>query len=88
MATPGLQFVRREDGLTYSFHREQTGWAGRPSYKRDDADLWIRWDETAGWRVLDRDGAASGWPVSRPVEFAPLFAGRKFTPRRWAPLEN
>ncbi|MCW2602233.1 MAG: hypothetical protein JWN61_368 [Pseudonocardiales bacterium] len=59
-----LLLVRRLDGLIYRFEREPQEWNRRPSYRRSDLPLWIRWTDADGWVVLDEAGTPNGWPLS------------------------
>lgn len=58
-----IEFVRRVDGLTYRFLRDDD-FNGRPSFKRLDLDLWCRWFPERGWCTVDAHGTANSWPLS------------------------
>ncbi|MGU3433421.1 hypothetical protein ACNHUS_10420 [Actinomycetes bacterium M1A6_2h] len=54
-----LTFVRRGDGLTYTFLAD-----GPLSFKRVDIDVWCRRLPDFGWAVCDENGLVSSRPFS------------------------
>ncbi|MFF7989213.1 hypothetical protein ACFZDG_05365 [Kitasatospora xanthocidica] len=75
-----LEFVRRLDGLTYRFHQDGT-FNGRPSFKREDLDIWCRWLPGRGWCTVDADGVPNSAPLPSGTageSFPPLCAWRSW----------
>jgi len=60
-----FQLKRRSDDLVYTFHRKQLP-GGRIGYRREDADLWIRFRPGFGWGIWDDEGALLGRPWNVP----------------------
>ncbi|GGG07891.1 hypothetical protein GCM10007304_22440 [Rhodococcoides trifolii] len=54
-----LIFVRRGDGLRYTFESE-----GAHAFKRVDLDVWCRRLPDFGWVVCDGDGTVSSRPFT------------------------
>ncbi|WP_349956609.1 hypothetical protein [Rhizobium sp. ZPR3] len=62
-----FQLKRRSDDLAYTFHRKQLP-DGKIGYRREDADLWIRFQGGFGWGAWDdEDGALLGRPWNVPL---------------------
>lgn len=58
---PGMQFVRRVDGLTYEFSHDGHV-HGAASYRRVDLAIWCRRLPDFGWVVCNEAGAVSSRP--------------------------
>lgn len=79
----GIRFVRRLDGLTYEFVRDEDA-HGFPSYKRVDLDVRCLRLPDFGWAVRTAEGAISsrpfddaGWGESPPEGVWVSFKGNR-----------
>jgi hypothetical protein len=61
----GVKFVRRVDGLTYEFARDEDAY-GFPSYRRVDLDIWCRRLPDFGWVVCNAADEVSSRPFDEP----------------------
>lgn len=62
-----LQLIRQSDGLRYTFARQPLAQGG-VGYRREDAELWLRWRPGFGWGMWSgEDGALLGRPWDVPL---------------------
>jgi hypothetical protein len=61
-----LRFVRRVDGLTYEFCREEQSVGEHASFRRVDAEVFCRYLPEFGWCVVDSAGTVSSRPFDEP----------------------
>jgi len=60
-AAPSYEFHRRVDPLVYRF--EPTApLAERPTWRRADLPLWLRWQPGTGWCTVDDQGVVNSRP--------------------------
>ncbi|PIR12035.1 MAG: hypothetical protein COV52_00890 [Gammaproteobacteria bacterium CG11_big_fil_rev_8_21_14_0_20_46_22] len=58
---PSVELRRRIDFVIYRFHPCNMMKA-KPSWKREDAEVWMTWIEQFGWVCVDRESNIVGVP--------------------------
>jgi len=58
---PSLTFKRRAEPVIYYFHFYEI-MNGMPSWKREDAELWITYLRDYGWACIDKERTIVGIP--------------------------